>query len=148
MWDVCFYSWLMKCDICVMFYSDKFLSKQLLLEQYFHLFSFFFFPSPSVSFSDNGSGSGEGGEYQTPLIFGFDLSFKLMCTSFIQIRMASIYHMNWGEIVALKISFKLAVLSHNGTGRGISCSVHFTDIVLSDLTNTIFHLLPAMWYNI
>lgn len=63
----------MKCNICVMFYSDKFLNKQLLLEQYFHLLSFFF--SPSVSSSDNGSGSGEGGEYQIPLIFGLVLSF-------------------------------------------------------------------------
>lgn len=44
MWGVCFYSWLMKCNICVMFYSDKFLNTQLLLEQYFHLLSFFFSP--------------------------------------------------------------------------------------------------------
>lgn len=75
MQDVCFYSWLMKCNTCTMFYSDKLLRKQLLLEQYFHLLFFFSFfsSSPSASSSDNGSGSGEGGEYPTPITRAFGL---------------------------------------------------------------------------
>lgn len=47
MQDVCFYSWLMKCNTCTMFYSDKLLTNSCSWSNIFICFLFFFsFSSP------------------------------------------------------------------------------------------------------
>lgn len=92
MQDVCFYSWLMKCNTCTMFYSDNLLTNSCSWSNIFICFLSFFFLSPSVSFSDNGSGSGEGGEYQTLVTCALGLSFLVylyLCLLYVRCCCAS-----------------------------------------------------------
>lgn len=102
MWDVCFYTWLMKCNTCVMFHSDKFLNS---CSQ-----NNIFICSPCVSFSDNGSGSGEGGEYQTQVTLPFGLAFLLYVYWF-YVPGCCIPHELRKNYDNLKISFNIATLS-------------------------------------
>lgn len=90
MWDVCFYTWLIKCNTCVMFYSDKFLNKQLLLEQYFHLLSFFSPPLFLFQIMALGQEKEVSTKPQLYLLLVFLFDYK--CVSFAYV--VAVYHIN------------------------------------------------------